>query len=133
MSKIIIGGHEVTAQKDYSTSEVFTGQYWIDGKKIYRKFIEIKVSDMTTVTTYARSYSISSLNIESIVSVTSGRTDGAGHLFAIAPELAFTDNAVDTSTGWNIIVNTNNIGLYMASVAQTRVTYIGVILEYTKS
>ena len=37
MSKIIIGGHEVTAQKDYSTSEVFTGQYWIDGKKIYKR------------------------------------------------------------------------------------------------
>lgn len=37
MSKIIMGGHEITAQKDYSTDEVFTGQYWIDGKKIYRK------------------------------------------------------------------------------------------------
>ena len=46
MSKIIMGGHEITAQKDYSTDEVFTGQYWIDNKPIYKKTYD------ETVTTY---------------------------------------------------------------------------------
>lgn len=25
---------------DYSTSETWTGEYWIDGKKIYRKVVK---------------------------------------------------------------------------------------------
>ena len=39
-------GWEAAGSDDYSTEETFTGKYWIDGKKIYRKvlFIE-KLSD----------------------------------------------------------------------------------------
>ena len=36
---ITIGGHKVSAGKVYSTSEVKTGDVWIDGKPIYRKVI----------------------------------------------------------------------------------------------
>lgn len=32
-----IGGHKVSAGKKYSTTEVKTGDVWIDGKPIYRK------------------------------------------------------------------------------------------------
>ena len=53
MSKVIFGGHEVTVHKDYSTSEVFTGQYWIDGKKIYRKSYSIPAFSHTNGTLYA--------------------------------------------------------------------------------
>ena len=62
MSKIIIGGHEVTVHKDYSTSEQFTGQYWIDGKKIYRKVIPF------TSTQGVSSVSVSGCNIDVLVS-----------------------------------------------------------------
>ena len=50
MSKILIGGHEITVHKDYSTSEVFTGQYWIDGKKIYRKVFTGTIPTLTANT-----------------------------------------------------------------------------------
>ena len=33
------GYEEVGSENDYSTEETFTGKYWINGKKIYRKVI----------------------------------------------------------------------------------------------
>ena len=38
-TEIPAGWEEVEATDDYSTEETFTGKYWIDGKKIYRKTI----------------------------------------------------------------------------------------------
>ena len=35
------GWEEVEETDNYSTEETFTGKYWIDGKKIYRKVINV--------------------------------------------------------------------------------------------
>jgi hypothetical protein len=35
----------IKAQNTYSTEETFTGKYWIDGKKIYRKLIIYKPTE----------------------------------------------------------------------------------------
>ena len=53
-----LGGHKVSAGIKYSTSEVRTGDVWIDGKPIYRKYTEINVSDMTTSASYLRYYDL---------------------------------------------------------------------------
>lgn len=62
MSKIIIGGHKVTAQADYSTTETKTGEYWIDGKPIYRKVIPF------TSTSGSSNVSTTGCNINILVS-----------------------------------------------------------------
>lgn len=35
------------AQRTYSTEEQWTGEYWVDGKKIYRKYIEVTLDAAT--------------------------------------------------------------------------------------
>ena len=37
---VVPDGYELVGEIDYSTSEVRTGSYWIDGKPIYRKVIQ---------------------------------------------------------------------------------------------
>lgn len=58
-------GDEVIKQyNSYSTSEKFTGEYWIDGKPIYKKvFTGTTVAGDTSV-------NMSSLNIRQLVNIT---------------------------------------------------------------
>lgn len=36
------------SQRTYSTTEQWTGEYWVDGKKIYRKYLSIPIEAATT-------------------------------------------------------------------------------------
>lgn len=56
------GWEEVEATDNYSTEETFTGKYWIDGKKIYRKVFEFEI----TVANQSLG-NISNLNIDTVV------------------------------------------------------------------
>ena len=47
----------------YSTGETFTGKYWIDGKKIYRKVINLGNLPNATVQRYSIGLTLSQINI----------------------------------------------------------------------
>ena len=49
-----IGGHKLSIGKKYSTSEVRTGDVWIDGKPIYRKVIEFTSTTFSKLTVNAQ-------------------------------------------------------------------------------
>ena len=46
----------------YSTEEQFTGEYWIDGKKIYCKTISFDFPSSTSLTTLSTAHNISNFN-----------------------------------------------------------------------
>ena len=43
-TKFVNKDENVILNLNYSSEESFTGMYWIDGKKIYRKYIIFKIS-----------------------------------------------------------------------------------------
>lgn len=47
--------------QSYSTEEIFTGKYWIDGKKIYRKVINFGVIGEDYLSTFSHNVEIDSL------------------------------------------------------------------------
>lgn len=62
----------INDRNTYSTDEVFTGKYWIDGKKIYRKVITnisiaVAVNTWTTLTTIN--------NLETLINITTYATN----------------------------------------------------------
>lgn len=58
---------EVTAPKDYSTTETATGQKWIDGKEIYCKVITGTFPEISTTS----SQEVGELEFNEIISITS--------------------------------------------------------------
>lgn len=54
---------------DYSTTEINTGQTWIDGKPIYRKIVEVKNLAIKDGTTYAHGIA----NVKEILPMSCGR------------------------------------------------------------
>ena len=53
----------------YSTSEVKTGEYWIDGKPIYRKVIQVEIPPTDADGTMAEVYYTVSNNIDKIIDI----------------------------------------------------------------
>lgn len=62
----------IKAQNTYSTEETFTGKYWINGKKIYRKVVEFTVPSTSSDGTLATGSKSFNNNIETIVNLTDG-------------------------------------------------------------
>ena len=63
---------------NYSTDETFTGQYWIDGKPIYRKVINF--NSETEISTSGTNFTLSTLglsDIDNIFSVYAFNTTGS--------------------------------------------------------
>lgn len=44
MPKFVNKDENIILNLNYSSEESFTGMYWIDGKKIYRKYIDFNIS-----------------------------------------------------------------------------------------
>ena len=60
-TEVPAGWEQAEATDDYSTEETFTGKYWIDGKKIYRKVILSTVGNINSI--------LGSLNIEHTINL----------------------------------------------------------------
>lgn len=111
------------APGSYSTSEHYTGTVWVDGKKIYRKVVDMGA--MPNNTTKSVAHGLTAANISEIVSLTLMASNGpAGSVDAFPVP----NNGLATS-----------IGLYMGLTNVNVVTnsdqsaYSGqAILEYTK-
>lgn len=101
----------------YSTSETFTGQYWIDGKPIYRKCYQ----SATNFTQYQIIDTIA--NISSLVNVISIAKDTSQN--EIVGSYAGNDNNIYVDTDHNI--RALRSGSFVNSYPST------IILEYTKS
>lgn len=105
---------------NYSTDEVFTGKYWIDGKEIYRKVIDF--GNLPNASTKAVAHGISSVGTiirQSGLTVINGITVP---IPAANPEPTLSMTLQTDSTNVVIITGANRSS-YTAKV----------ILEYTKA
>lgn len=99
---------------DYSTNEVFTGKYWIDGKPIYRRvFTGLDYGNKTGSWT---STGVTIPNIERIIKGTALRDT----MYCVRNEISF---AVDTGG----LIN------YFSGLSITTPHINIMILEYTKT
>lgn len=109
---------------NYSTSEIDTGMTWIDGKKIYRKAIEIDPLVYSTVNTNTQLFTVS--DIDSIITVkgtlwNSARTD--------VYNLEYTSGQNITK----VYFNTSDNYFYFKSTDTWSNARLVAILEYTKT
>lgn len=68
-------GWEATGSDDYSTEEQFTGRYWIDGKKVYRKVVK---KNSIEISTNASIPIVSHASVDTIVDLRGTYDDGVG-------------------------------------------------------
>ena len=114
---------DVEKNKSYSTSETDTGKTWINGKKIYRKVVEIGNVSANTGTSKATGIT----NLETVISITGmcKYNDGAwitiprGHGNA-----SYGNNAYMNSTGTTVTVECGSASSLKNAT---------VIIEYTKA
>lgn len=111
----------------YSTEETFTGKYWTDGKKIYRKVIEITEITLGTEMTYNHNLSIDTVVVSDLFAY---RAQGN-------TSIKFPYNgSVNGSYNANFFlglndVQTNTFRYYVGS-GWTTLKKLRMILEYTK-
>jgi hypothetical protein len=105
----------------YSTEETFTGKYWIDGKKIYRKVIN--VGNLPNADVKNINHNI--VGLENITFSYGNASNGSTHINL--PNV----HAADLISQVAMFVTNELIRITTGS---DRSTYIGyVILEYTKA
>ena len=107
---------------NYSTTEQFTGKYWIDGKKIYRKYTVTETLPNNTRKSVPHNVS----NLNRVISITGMAYDSNGN------QITLPFNNIDvngTVVVWVknddiVILTTNDLTAYTESF---------VIIEYTKT
>ena len=118
MSESLAGLNKNTPS--YSTDEVFTGKYWIDGKPIYRKTVNVGAMPNGTQST-AKFVPHNISNIGDVVSI-SGFAKGSTDWIPLP--------RTDTTYYIGIYVTATNIVLNATTDQSARSGY--VTLEYTK-
>ena len=116
--------NELNKDNIYSTEETFTGKYWIDGKKIYRKVVSVSNKEISS----AASISTGITNLNELISLNGIYTNISGGTKTPYP---LTQN---TGTILNCVYYQGNIGFvgnetYSASPDRIHT----FILEYTKT
>ena len=117
-------GWEEAGSDDYSTEEKFTGKYWIDGKRIYRKVVSVSNKEISS----AASISTGITNLNELISLNGIYTNISGGTKTPYP---LTQN---TGTILNCVYYQGNIGFVgneTYSMATDRIHTF--ILEYTKT
>lgn len=113
----------------YSTSEVLTGDTWIDGKPIY-----LKVIDWGTIPSGAFS-GLWKSTVESYydhVHVMACWTESNGNVKCIMPY--FIPDNVNASIGYKIERNSGKIDMYLfAAMDRSNFGNVMMIIEYTKT
>ena len=107
---------------DYSTEEQWTGQRWIDGKKIYQKTIDCGACPNSTVKSVAHNIS----NINDIIDVRGCTKIGTTYF-----SLPYVDR---TNAANNLGVYANETTVYVtAGIDRSAMTPTYITLEYTKT
>lgn len=110
----------ISASQTYSTEEQLTGDYWIDGKPIYRRVINFGTLPNTTT----KAVNISSYNIEKLISYR-----GMAYRSDAQIELPHYDKTYYIAVSYD--VNNSNINVY-ASNDRSSFKESYLIIEYTK-
>lgn len=119
--EIPAGWEKVEATDDYSTEETFTGKYWIDGKKIYSKTINLSATTETQTMPISNiSSNISSIWIDLSHSFYGGTSRKSGII---------SDWDCDGAR-FKATIDTNNLYYVCSSASYTNGT---LTLEYTKT
>lgn len=141
---ITIGGHKVSAGKKYSTSEVRTGDVWIDGKPIYRKTWDKTVttySDMYSGTLRDFTYSESGSSMDTLVNASGTANLTGGNIGNLLVYLGYTAGAnasnsgVDTTFGVyrNLQADTLSFKTQSLKTYAPTTAHFVITLEYTKT
>ena len=109
----------------YSTDETFTGKYWIDGKKIYRKVISPTSYPLPV---NASSYSTGITDFGELISLTGVMHRQSGSSFTI-PKTHHLDNGYAVNIQ---LANASTINLEIGS-AFTNIDKAYFFIEYTKT
>ena len=122
-NNIKIENEQVVGQS-YSTSEKWTGDYWIDGKKIYRK---VFVDNLSTADTSWRGMNInlSTYKIDAVINIFSWITQSSGNI-----GYGSWNNNSNDFCRW--VYTSPNLHIQYGSAFNTN-DIIKVILEYTKT
>lgn len=105
----------------YSTKETFTGKYWIDGKKIYRKVVNMGYMPNSSSIDY-------DLQLSNVYIV-----NHYGAMYKDTEILPFNFYASTSSCLGILKINNNNV-FFMVSPTSDRSAYKGtIIVEYTKT
>lgn len=115
-------GWEAAGSDDYSTEETFTGKYWIDGKKIYRKVIN--TGELPNANGKTINHNIS--NIDNILNINGWTYRNTDNVFLPLP------NAASDNTSITCYSNKTNIAIVTYS-DRSSFTISYVIIEYTKT
>ena len=137
---ITIGGHKVSAGKVYSTTEVKTGDVWIDGKPIYKKTVS------TTLTSYGdsgnrRTFSSGSLatDVDILVSAEGyfkpqNGSDGNIVLPRALGSLILTQSlAVNAASDVNVNGSNLGVNIFVSTSYGTTKVDLCVTFRYTKT
>lgn len=108
-------------EEHYSTEETFTGKYWIDGKKIYRKVVNMGYMPNSSSIDY-------DLQLSNVYIV-----NHYGAMYKDTEILPFNFYASTSSCLGILKINNNNV-FFMVSPTSNRSAYKGtIIVEYTKT
>lgn len=116
-----VTSNAVSKAMSYSTTEHFTGKYWIDGKKIYEKVVQ--VASFTS----SSPLSVAIAGLDFLIDVRMKRNYDTSHStwWTIGNGTASTNNLV-------IKQNTDSISIEPQSSSQT-IKNFSAIIEYTKT
>jgi hypothetical protein len=117
------GGHKISVGKKYSTSEVKTGDVWIDGKPIYRKVVQYNL------TSTQQSQQIAT-EVDVLVSANGYITGVNG---TDRYPLNNFINSTDYSANWYVIDSSHVLRSTVASANTNRQGLVTLIIEYTKT
>lgn len=116
----------------YSTSEVNTGQTWIDGKPIYRKVIDI-TDTKTAQAAYSKQIDLSSLNIDTLVKTDYTFWHGNTNWAAVNVETSnYYMSSSDYCRLYRTKTSTSDRYNFSCFVNEQNVRLI-IIIEYTKT
>ena len=115
----------------YSTEETFTGKYWIDGKKIYRKIIDFGALPNATIKNVLTGLQIESINIVNYYGIANG-TDASGNRFSLTlPDTH--PNGPEQATRLSINTKENEYNLFIITGIDRSNYTAYIIIEYTKT
>ena len=121
----------------YSTSEVFTGDYWIDGKPIYRKVLQVTLPSTSTQGTYVSGYTAIGATVDTgirVFGIISNEANGIVEQYVILP--FETDNSgvqfMINPNSRSVVAEKNTVRTFNSNPAWSGKTAY-VVVEYTKT
>lgn len=101
--------------------EQFTGDYWIDGKKIYRKVVSKTVSNQTT-----DYIDLSTSDIDYVVTMKMNIKTSDGNTY-------YNAGLNDNFFAGSFMTSNKHATVMLSTSTGTRITEITAIIEYTKT